>query len=47
LVAAVPGQLTNDVQALDILQRRNVGGDSLARALDGVANSERDRRVLR
>jgi len=31
--------LTNDAEALEILQRRNVGADSLARALEIVANS--------
>jgi hypothetical protein len=33
--------LTNDVKA-EILQRRNVGADSLARALEIVANSVRE-----
>ena len=34
--------LTNDAEALEILQRRNVGADSLARALETVAHRVRD-----
>ena len=39
--------LTNDAEALEILQRRTVGADSLARALETAANSVRDGEVLR
>ena len=39
--------LTNDVEALEILQRRNVGADSLARALEIVANRVCEPAVLR
>jgi hypothetical protein len=39
--------LTNDAEALEILQRRNVGADSLARALESVANSICNEAVVR
>jgi hypothetical protein len=39
--------LTNDAEALEILQRRNVGADSLARALESVANSVCNEAVVR
>ncbi len=39
--------LTNDVEAIEILQRRNVGADSLARALENLANSVGNLSVVR